>query len=328
MSSPLVDTYRDGLPDAPSEDAHFELELRLSRDLAASAERLPVRDVRFMVDRYYAIQKNRLAFAAQRRTGVEADEPVSMMGWLEAQQQRAEDNLRLALARYARSKPLGRWAQSITGIGPVISAALLANVDVTREPSAGHLWRFAGLDPTVTWNRSEKRPWNASLKRLAFLIGESFVKVQNHERDVYGKVYVARKAYEQRKNEAGDYAEQARRALAEKRFREDTIARQHYERGQLPPGRLHLRAARYATKLFLAHYHACAYWLEYQAVPPKPFAISHLGHVGYLIPPHLREHFPDFLEALRAESPVVELRPGMLPGMVSDAGGDAGGDEP
>jgi hypothetical protein len=50
--------------------------------------------------------------------------------------------------------------------------------------------------------------------RLCFLIGESFVKVSNNERDVYGKVYRARKEREVTRNAAGDYADRPGRGRA------------------------------------------------------------------------------------------------------------------
>jgi hypothetical protein len=43
---------------------------------------------------------------------------------------------------------------------------LLARIDIVKAPTAGHIWRYAGLDPTVRWNKGEKRPWNAGLKVL------------------------------------------------------------------------------------------------------------------------------------------------------------------
>ena len=40
---------------------------------------------------------------------------------------------------------------SIRGIGEVISAGLLAHLDVTKARHASGYWRFAGLDPTNDW---------------------------------------------------------------------------------------------------------------------------------------------------------------------------------
>lgn len=156
----------------------------------------------------------------------------------------------------------------------MIAAGLLAHIDITKAPTVGHIWRFAGLDPTVTWAKGQKRPWNASLKVLAWKIGESFVKVSGHDSDFYGHLYLERKAREQAKNEAGAYAEQAAAMLTKKRFRDETGAKKAYESGKLPPGHIHARAKRWAVKLFLSHWHHVAYESHYGTLPPKPYILT------------------------------------------------------
>jgi hypothetical protein len=160
----------------------------------------------------------------------------------------------------------------------VISAGLRANIDIEKAPTAGHIWRFAGLDPTVKWEKKTRRPWNASLKTLCWKLGESFVKVMNHEDDQYGKIYVARKAWEQKQNEAGLYKEQAELILATRRIDKATDAYKAYAQGILPPGHLHARAKRYAVKIFLSHLHQFWYEHHYGKPAPAPFAIAILGH--------------------------------------------------
>ena len=73
-----------------------------------------------------------------------------------------------------------------------------------------------------------KRPWNAALKTLCWKLGESFVKVQSNEADVYGKLYAQRKAEEIIKNEAGDFADQARAVLEKKKLGHSTDAYKWY----------------------------------------------------------------------------------------------------
>jgi hypothetical protein len=177
---------------------------------------------------------------------------------------------------------MGIWAREICGIGPVISSGLLANIDITKAPTVGHIWRFAGLDPTSKWDKGEKRPWNASLKRLCFLIGESFIKVSGNPKDVYGKVYLARKEYEARNNDAGRLADRARERLGQDKARKrklDPELLKILESGKLPQMALHCRARRYAVKAFLSDWHAEAYRQRYHTEPPLPYPIAHLGHV-------------------------------------------------
>ena len=57
-------------------------------------------------------------------------------------------------------------------------------------------------------------------------------------------------------------------------------------------GHIHSRAKRYAVKLFLAHYQHVAYWHEFGAEPPKPYAIEHMGHADVIKPPDFDQFFP------------------------------------
>jgi hypothetical protein len=125
-----------------------------------------------------------------------------------------------------------------------------------------------------------RRPWNAKLKVLcAYKIGESFVKVQNNEKDVYGKIFRARKSLEQERNEAGQYASQAELILKSRNFRRDTTARARYMEGRLPDAHIHARARRKAVRIFLSHFHEVAFFLEYGRMPPNPYPIQYMGHV-------------------------------------------------
>lgn len=279
----MIPPTSNDLPPAPEALASVA---RLTRDLRSAARTLSADEARFMVDAYYAMQRDRIRAAHQQRTLAESGEPNDLMAWLATQRETLEKQVASALDRYSAGTVAGAWARSIYGIGPIIAAGLLAHIDINKAPTVGHIWRYAGLDPTTKWEKKTKRPWNAELKRLCFLIGESFVKVQSYEGDVYGKVYAARKAMETAKNEAGAYAAQAAASLAEKKFGEDTDARKHYEAGRLPPARIHMRAKRYAVKLFLAHFHHVLHESALGTPPPKPYIITHGGHVDYVAPPN------------------------------------------
>jgi hypothetical protein len=259
---------------------------RLTKDLANASKTLSVREARYLVDAYYLLQENRISASHQARTLNEGDEPHTVIDWLAEQNASLENQIKRALDKWTDSNVVSAWAKSLCGIGPVISAGLLAHIDVTRSPTAGHIWRFAGLDPTLKWEKGKKRPFNASLKTLtAFKLGESFVKVQNNDNDVYGKVFAARKKVEQERNEALLFADQAK--LRVDKVSKSTDAYKSYSIGKLPPAQIHARARRYAVKLFLAHYHCIAYYVNYQTMPPFPYAFEHLpGHVHFISPPN------------------------------------------
>lgn len=259
----------------------------LTRDIKAGREIMTPGEARYLVDTYYQMQRDRIRASNQARAFREAEEPASTTEMLLGDYERLELRVKNALDAYTTTTPVGIWARSIPGIGPVICAGMLAHLNIEHCPTVGHFWAFAGLDPTRKWEKGKVRPWNARLKVLCWKVGESFTKVSGRENDIYGKVYKARKEYEQAKNEAGDYADQAKHALETKKFGEDTTARKMYEQGKLPDGRIHLRAQRYAVKLFMSHLHHVAYFDRYGHQPPKPYIIEHGGHVHFIEPPHL-----------------------------------------
>jgi hypothetical protein len=143
-------------------------------------------------------------------------------------------------------------------------------------------WEKSGLiDPTTkTAKASEviatlsKRPWNASLKRLGFLIGQSFVKSSNRDGSTYGPLYKKRKLYEMENNAAFKYRDQAERALQTKNFGQDTDARKFYEMGLLPPAHIQRRVERWTVKMFLSHYFQVAYEAEHRKEMPKPWILA------------------------------------------------------
>lgn len=259
---------------------------RLTKDLKQAAATLSSAEARFLVDFYYDMQGNRIRAGNQLRALAANDEPHATLTWVADNAAILERRIRSALDVYGDAHAVGRWAKSIKGIAEVISAGLLANIDINKAATAGAIWRFAGLDPTSHWEKGQKRPWNASLKRLCWLLGESFVKVSGYDDDVYGHLYVTRKAYEQARNARGDLAEQAAQALVRKKFRPGTGARAAYESGKLPPAHVHARAKRWAVKQFLAHYHEAAWFSQFGTLPAKPYAAAHLDHVHPIPPPH------------------------------------------
>jgi hypothetical protein len=210
-----------------------------------------------------------------------------VIGWFVEQSETLEGQIKRVLDAWSDKSRLGRWAKSIVGIGPVIASGLMAHIDIREAPVVGHIWRFAGLDQTVECKPKTKRPWNAELKTLCWKIGESFVKVSTNEHDIYGKIWLARKELEAGRNDAGQFAEQAKAILEKKTYGKTTDAYKAYITGKLPPAHIHARAKRYAVKLFLAHFHHVAYeiWSGGQP-PPKPYVIEHLGHTHFLGPPN------------------------------------------
>ena len=247
---------------------------RLTKDLITAAATLSKDEARFLVDTYYEMQNNRIRAAHQVRALSENQEPCDVLHWLQSQSDVLERQISRALDKYSAADPVGAWSREVRGVGPIIAAGLLAHIDIEQAPTVGHIWRFAGLDPTSKWGKGEKRPWNAKLKTLCWKLGESFVKQSGHESAFYGHIYLARKEYEQGKNDSLEYKDQADERV--KKVGKSTDAFKHYSEGRLPPGHIHARAKRYAVKLFLAHWHEMAYKYLLGKSPPLPYPIAHM----------------------------------------------------
>ncbi len=260
--------------------------IRMKRDLARAATTLSADEARFLVEAYYDHQKSRIAAGERVRSLSKAEVPHEVLGWEMEQSGVIENQIKRALDLYSASTPLGHWARSIMGVGPVIAAGLMAHIDPKIAKTSGAVWRFAGLDSSSEWKKGEKRPWNAKLKTLTWKLGESFVKQSSRDGDIYGALYLQRKVVEIERNEAGDFTEQAAAKLVRYNIGKETDAHKCYAAGKLPPAHIHARAKRYAVKMFLSHYFEIAYFLEHGERAAAPYALAHMEHVHYMPPPH------------------------------------------
>jgi hypothetical protein len=260
--------------------------VRLTKaDAQAMAKSITTDEVRWLVDTYYQCQEFRKASGNQVRAATETAEPSSALLWTFDQFAQTEASIRRIMEEWTELSVIGVWLKSQVGIGPVLAAGLMATFD-PKKPTVGHWWRFAGLDPTMTWNKGEKRPYSAKAKLLCWKIGDSFVKVSGRDNAFYGKVYRERKAFEVQQDVDGKHEFAANMTLASKNIQEPKT-KATYESGHLPAGRLDLRARRYATKLFLAALHEVSYFVTYGEMPPKPYVIEHLGHADWMGVPNV-----------------------------------------
>ncbi len=279
---------------------------KLAKDIRKASAGMSNDEARYLVDTYYSLQEFRKATGNQISALSKANAPNESITFFYEQFNNLEKSIKSVLQVYAQQSALGQWCNSIMGIGPVITAGLMAHIDIEKAPTVGHIWSYAGLVPGQKWEKGQMRPWNARLKVLCWKIGQSFVKVSNNPNDVFGKVYKARKELEIQRNEANEYAEQAAQTLRTKNYRPETEAFKWYSQGMLPPAHIQQRAERYATKMFLASYHEVAYFLRYGELPPKPYAIAHLGHAHHWGPPN-SELIPGLVEAQKAQGPRTSL---------------------
>lgn len=291
-----------------------------NEDIKGYASNLSSEEARFLVKNYYIYQEMRKRSVQQSDALARDYTPNILLQLTSGVFLESEKIVKKALEVYTDNHPMSAWMKQIYGIGPVISAGILANIDITRAPTAGALWAYAGLDPHrptgigrdrlkahppemlpnnipsfKTHVDTKKRYWNADVKRLAWIIGDLFRKFSGRPECLYGHYYLQRKEYETAKNERGDYAEYAAKQLKWKDYKENPT-RTFLEAGKLSPAHIDARARRHAVKLFLSHLHHVWYVQHYGVEPPKPFAISHLNHAHFIAPPFVKtdENSSDF----------------------------------
>lgn len=308
----------DGLPS-------FRELTTISREIRNTARNLTDEEARFLTDAYYQVQDFRIAASHQirsiRRNHDKGDVQVPFLDWSLDAFEYIENTLKSGLDRYSDAHLIGRWQKSIAGVGPVIAAGFMGHLGGRERKTVGEIWAFAGLDPTRTWGKGQKIPWNRSLKTLCWKLGESFVKQQNRENDIYGHIYAQRKLREWRMNLAGDYADQAIARVGDKRWEasgknlqarlwwrghyvpKEPFTFEHFAAGSqldlvedvgegngqpmLPPIAIQERSKRVAVKIFLSHWFHVWYEIEHGRPPDHhPYAIDILGHSGYMPPPN------------------------------------------
>lgn len=262
------------------ESGYISLEAigRIERDVAKSAEGLNASSARFMMGSYFNMQENRMRLDNQIRAMEAIDQPTDVMIWLRDQNALLEESLKKAVSKYVKGDPIGKWMLEQKGVGPLLAAPFLCYLDIEKAPTAGHFMAYCGLDPTKTWGKGQKRPWNPTMKKTCWLLGEAFVKTKNRDNAVYGQLYQQRKDYETAKNLNLDYADQAKHILATRKFKPGTGVQEEYAAGRLPKVQIHERSKRWVVKIFLSHLHEVWYQHHYGEAAPSPYPLAHLGH--------------------------------------------------
>lgn len=141
---------------------------KLAADVKKASVTMSNREAAFLVRTYYRMQRNRTISESQARALNQSGTPHDVIQWLADQNWTLEQNLYRCLNVYSMSHPVGQWARRIIGIGPALGAGLLANIDITKAPTAGHIWSFAGLHTNVKWEKGQKRPFNPDMKLLCW----------------------------------------------------------------------------------------------------------------------------------------------------------------
>lgn len=308
-------------PDTFMEDMK---QFKLTKEEILAAAGMGRNEAMAMVGFYYTSQKLRIGAgnkisAHERNTDLLHSDGEIHLAKLKDGQSFIEKQAARSLQAFAENSLLGRWCMSNAGVGPIITAGMLAHIDISKAPTAGAIWRFAGLDPTIKWEKGQKRPYNAALKTLMWKLGEGFkkcsisgekmaltpkevAKLPEDDRNtllkrkkkleeptsLYVRLYMERKALEKARNDKGVFADQAAQILSEARMKGRRISplqKETWSEGRLQDKGLDLRAMRYAVKIFLSHFHFIGSHILYGKAP-EPWVIAHGGHVHFIPPPN------------------------------------------
>jgi len=157
----------------PEDQLDFELAALklLDRDTKAAAKQLDRGGARHLVDIYYRTQKMRIVLGNQIAALVRNNSNSTVLQHFYNQYFAQEKQMVQVLGSWARGSEQypnvpGEWLLGQKGIGPILAAGMLAYIDITKAPVAGHIWRFAGLDPTAIW--ISKVDLRKRLKELEF----------------------------------------------------------------------------------------------------------------------------------------------------------------
>lgn len=142
----------DETPILPPEFDPFK---KLNRDLKTAAKLLGKNEVRYLVSAYYTEQSARIRAVSKAKAAQETGVPNRLLDWNAQNHKAFEANYERALDSFTDAYTVGIWMKSICGIGPIITAGCMAHIDIVKARTAGHIIRFAGLDPDVKWAGSQ-----------------------------------------------------------------------------------------------------------------------------------------------------------------------------
>lgn len=147
-----------GVGDIESTDIVVQGLAQISKKVKESVVNVRKKDLRGLIDSYYQTQKIRIGIQGQIRAinqGVDDKSnkdyvnSESAMQWLLESKKNEETQIKNMLTYYVKNQPVGRWMMDITGIGPVLAAAMLCYFDISKCDHVNQFWSYAGLNDNV-----------------------------------------------------------------------------------------------------------------------------------------------------------------------------------
>lgn len=118
-----------------------------TKDIRSAAIDMSNREARFMVEDFYRWVGLAQSSRDHRRILDKENLVNDSIGFMTKQIRNMRDQYRDILDIWSEQFPSAKWAKSIRGVGPVISAGLAAYVDIDKCHNISSLWKYAGQTP-------------------------------------------------------------------------------------------------------------------------------------------------------------------------------------
>lgn len=178
--------------------------------------------IRILVKTYYDYQRERMMVDGRMRIKKNGEikkdaDDIDQALVVHLYEQRkflleSEMELQKEIAKVISKHPLWQtFLKDVKGVGPVIAAVLISEIDIQKATTASKIWQFAGMNPgmvrgkvwkklhgqrimvaTDTRVRGDKKtkgfvcPYNAFLKRVLLgILGPSFLKCNSPYAEIY-----------------------------------------------------------------------------------------------------------------------------------------------
>ena len=218
----------------------------------------------FLVDRYYSLQEHRIALSLQMQALKKQERGTELLSKFHDEFLDFESEIEKHVTRTVKQHPIYPWLKSCKGIGPIIAASLISQIDITKAEHASSVWKYCGLAVDLETGKAERREkgkkisWNPFLKKTCWKIGESFVKSKGKYRTIYD---TSKKYYQEK---------------FPKEVKDTKSKRVFYTKGHI-----HALSKRRAVKLFLADF-----WVEWRKLEGLPVSVPfmHRGDANFKYP--------------------------------------------
>ena len=211
------------------------------------------KDLKFLVSQRQQMQKmrigvsNRLSAATRGAMEMTPREERRLTSMFEAFE-RLENVLTDDIEDAAKDNDIVQAACYVKGVGPVLAARVIAEIDIERAPTVSALWRYAGYGVREDGTRDrlvkgEKAVYNKDLKTVLYIVAGSMLKSRSPYRQVY----------------------------------DDEKVWYTTHRPDWTKGHIHNAAQRKMIKIFLSH--LWDYWREYEGLTRRlPYVAEYMEH--------------------------------------------------